>query len=139
MNIEGKWSGVIIYGKEYRKNEGKELYFEIDILQDGENINGTAKDLSGFGVNPDLAKFSGTLIDNKINFVKQYASFHYYVNDRHNRDTTKKGSKIYYEGCFNDEAQSFNGSWTIKGVFKLLGFIPYKYKNTGTWSMTRVN
>ena len=49
MNINGKWTGTIIYGKEYRVHQNKEVYFDLDINQDAEKIKGTAIDIGGFG------------------------------------------------------------------------------------------
>ena len=80
MNINGKWTGTIIYGKEYRVHQNKEVYFDLDINQDAEKIKGTAIDIGGFGTNPDPAKIIGTVVDKKINFIKQYASNHTYKN-----------------------------------------------------------
>lgn len=137
MDIQGKWTGTIIYGKEYREYKGKELYFDLEIIQDTEKITGTSIDIGGVGMSPDSAKIIGTFVGTKINFIKQYSSYHYLDKGKTKVDKSKNGSEIKYSGNYDEHKQLFQGNWILKGRVKLFGFIPIKYSNTGMWSMKR--
>lgn len=69
MNIQGQWTEVITYGKEYRKYENEKLYFEMEIIQNKNKIFGKSIDISGFEMDPDKAKINGTFENTKITFI----------------------------------------------------------------------
>lgn len=139
LNLNGQWTGTIQYGKEYSQHAGKELYFDLELMQYGDEIAGTAYDTGGVGASPDSANILGTYQDNRINFLKQYTSSHYY--DRDNSDTkidrSKKGPIIKYSGFYNDSEKTFTGDWVIRMTVNLFWIIPLPFKNTGTWTMKR--
>ena len=137
ININGNWTGVIIYGKEYRKFKNYELYFDMELIQQNEIIKGVSIDIGGFGTSPDKAFIDGTIIDNIIKFNKQYTTIHYYKNGKIKIDKFAKGKKIKYSGLYDMTTQTFSGHWIINGQIKLFGFIPINFKNTGTWTMKR--
>jgi hypothetical protein len=137
MKIQGQWTGVITYGKEYVMHKNKELYFDLEIIQTLDNISGTSIDIGGVGMSPDPAKITGTFKNKKINFVKQYSSFHYFEKGVSKIDKSRLGSLINYFGEFDELEQKFKGNWIINGKVKLWGIIPIKYINTGTWIMQR--
>ena len=137
LNMQGKWTGVIVFGKEYPEHIGEKLYFEAEIFQDGNMIRGTAIDSAGVGVSPDPTSISGTCSNNRISFIKQYSSMHFFNNGEVIVDKTKRGFKIHYTGEFDDNDMSFKGNWIIKSWAWILGIIPIRYINTGTWTMQR--
>lgn len=137
ININGNWTGTITYGKEYWKFKGKELYFDMELAQHGEEFKGTAIDIGGWGISPDQAIVEGSITGNKIDFAKQYSSLHYFSNGKVKIDPSAKGNIIAYSGVFDEVTQTFQGEWVIRGKVKLFGFIPIHYKNTGTWTMRR--
>jgi hypothetical protein len=137
MNVQGKWKGTIIYGKVYRSAANRELYFEAEISQMDEILTGTATDTGGLGVNPDPASIVGAVSGNRISFVKQYPTRHFMVGGKTIFNRKKKGPEIRYNGEFNPETQTFAGTWLIKQVTKLLGFIPITMEGSGTWTMER--
>src|SRR4030095_2739846 len=114
MDIQGEWTGVITYGSEYRKYRDKELFFEMEIVQNADRISGKAIDTGGVGVSPDAAIINGTFKDKKIDFIKQYASLHYYHNGNTKIDKSRSGFEISYFGEFNEFEQTFVGNWIIK-------------------------
>lgn len=138
MNINGKWKGTVIYGKEYREHMNSELYFEVEITQNNELFTGIAIDTGGVGTSPDKANLNGRFDGKEISFVKQYESYHY-SNRKWETiiDKTRSGPEIKYTGSYNEKEQCFCGDWIIRSTAKLLGFILIKYKNTGTWVMKR--
>jgi len=137
IDVTGNWVGVITYGKEYRTHKGKELYFDMELIQQNENIRGISLDIGGAGISPRKASIEGSLKENAIEFIKQYATFHYYKNGETIIDNLRKGHAIKYSGLYNSDSQTFTGNWIIKGKVKLFGFIPINYQNTGIWSMKR--
>jgi hypothetical protein len=102
QNISGQWTGIITYGKNYGKNRNKQLYFDLEIQQDGEKINGTAIDIEGVDTSPDSAKISGAFINSQISFIKQYSSLHYYNKGKTKIDKSRLGNEIYYFGVYNE-------------------------------------
>jgi len=136
-NIQGSWTGTIVYGKRYLELENAILYFEMEIFQSGNTISGTSIDIAGPGTSPDSANISGTYAEGQIAFVKQYASLHYLKKAETIVDRRKAGFKIQYSGTFDKNAMAFMGDWTIKARFWFLGLIPFSRTAKGTWTMRR--
>jgi hypothetical protein len=138
MNITGKWEGTITYGKEYQALQNKELFFDIDILQNNDKITGTSIDTGGVGTSPDSASIKGTMVGNEINFIKQYSSRHSYNrNGQTTIDKSQPGHEIKYTGFYDENKKSFSGSWTITVLNKILWVIPIKFSASGTWLMLK--
>jgi|JI10StandDraft_1071094.scaffolds.fasta_scaffold09301_1 hypothetical protein len=138
MDLTGQWEATIIYGKEYREDKGKELCFQMDLVQYGDEIAGTAIDTGGIGVSPDPATILGKVINNDIEFIKRYDSSHYL--DRGGKvvvDRSRRGHKIKYSASFNETNQIFTGVWTIRIWVLFLWFIPIVWSCNGTWTMKR--
>ena len=138
-DLTGMWRGTIVYGNEYRSHKGRELYFEAEIIQQGNEITGMARDTGGTGMSPDPAYISGSYQHPEINFIKQYSSFHYYSakDGATKTDASQKGPQIKYTGIYNEQSNSFSGSWIIKAVVRFLWLFPVTLKTTGTWTMQR--
>jgi hypothetical protein len=137
MDVQGLWTGTVIYGKEYRNLKGQAMHFEMEIFQTGNRIHGNANDIHGTGTSPDTATIQGEISEKEINFIKQYKSTHYYNKGTTRLDKSKPGPEIKYSGCFDEKENIFKGEWILHGTFKLLGLIPIKYINTGTWIMKK--
>lgn len=136
-NINGKWTGTIVYGQKYRDHRGKELYFDLDITQENESINGVAFDIGGTGISPDPARISGSFIENSISFIKRYKSQHYFVKGETVVSKSQPGHEIYYTGVYDETRNTFTGNWEYRVVYKILWLIPYKHVVGGTWNMHR--
>lgn len=137
-NHEGNWTGVIHLGKKYRLHKNKEIYFDLEMQQDGNNIMGTSIDTGGFGASPDPAKINGNIIDQNIYFVKQYSSRHFLNrNGEMIVDKSRPGPEIFYTGIFNEQGNNFNGDWIMKIKVKLFRLFPLTFKLGGTWTMKR--
>ena len=61
LNLNGRWTGVIVYGHKYRQLQGKNLYFDLEITQNNNEITGISIDTGGQGTSPDSAKITGTI------------------------------------------------------------------------------
>jgi hypothetical protein len=139
-SIQGFWTGTIIYGREYRVHPHAELYFDLEIYQQGETITGIAADTRGAGMHPDPAQIVGTFNGKQINFMKCYPTRHYTYIEKPSEtiiDPLKPGHQIYYTGIYHPAEDAFYGTWAIFGKRRLFGIIPVRYKNTGTWTMHR--
>jgi hypothetical protein len=136
MNITGIWSGTIVYGKMYRSHAGKEVVFEMIVEQESETITGSSRDISGVGLNNDLATIRGSLVNNEIEFIKQYPSLHFYHKGKTNIDSSKRGKEISYTGLYDSESHVFIGTWRYTNSKKILGFIPLR-SPSGKWIMHR--
>lgn len=122
----------------YRKHAGTKLQFEMDLIQNGDAISGTATDISGVGVNEFVATIEGIINGNSIEFVKQYTFAHtYQAGGKTKLNKNKKGPEIHYVGKYDEEKHLFEGTWKISSKFKILGFIPYTFESNGTWEMKR--
>lgn len=137
LRINAKWTGTIIYGEKYAELKGKELYFEMEIIQSGELITGTSVDIGGIGISPDSAIISGSLKANTISFIKRYNSFHYFDKGEIVVDKSKLGHEIYYTGLYNETQQTFQGTWEYRLRYKIFLILPRTYILGGTWSMRR--
>lgn len=133
--IHGKWTGTITYGKKYAELNGKELYFDLEIIQDGELITGTSVDIGGIGTSPDAASISGTFKANAISFIKRYNSFHYFDRGNTVVDKSQPGYEIYYTGVYNETQQTFRGNWEYRVRYNIFWIFSRKYVVGGTWSM----
>jgi hypothetical protein len=136
-NLTGKWTGTIIYGKEYRQFRGSELFFDLDLVHYKDEVAGVAIDTGGTGMSPDNANILGIYRNNKIDFIKQYESFHYMSNEGPKIDRTRRGPEIKYSGIYNPMEQSFSGIWIIRMTVLLFRLLPVPVKSTGTWTMKR--
>jgi len=134
-NINGKWTGTIIYGEKYADQKGQELYFDMDIIQEGELINGISVDVGGKGISPDSATVSGTFKTNIISFIKRYDSLHYFNKGKTVVDKSKPGHEIYYTGLYNETNKTFKGDWEYRVRYKILWIFPYTIVAGGTWNM----
>lgn len=137
-DFSGKWEGIITLGKEYGKNEGKEIIYESELSQSNGKIKGTSYDISGFGINPEPADINGEIKGLKISFTKQYRISHSLTKTNETEvNTNRKGPVIHYIGFYNEITDSFEGSWRMSVAKKFFGLIPLNMKTTGTWNMKR--
>jgi len=136
-NINGKWTGTIIYGDKYTEQKGKELYFDMGISQEGELITGISIDVGGTGMSPDSATISGSFKGSIISFTKQYSSLHYFNKGESVVDKSKSGHKIYYTGLYDNNQQTFKGDWEYRVRYKIFWIFPYILVAGGTWNMRR--
>ena len=139
IDLTGHWTGTIIYGKQYSRMAGKELYFDMELIQNDNEIAGTAVDIGGVGMSPDQAYILGSVKDIEINFIKQYTSSHFYSSkgDETKIDKSIKGPRIKYQGFYNPEDETIIGEWQINMTVFLLYILPIPFKNSGTWTMKR--
>jgi hypothetical protein len=138
INLSGKWTGVIVYGKKYRKFQGQELFFDAELIQENNSISGTAIDVGGTGMSPDMAVISGAFSSNIISFIKRYKSLHY-LDEKGEAiiEKTREGDNIFYSGVYDEATGTFKGNWEYRLTYKIFGIIPFKYIVGGTWTMTR--
>jgi hypothetical protein len=136
-NATGNWTGTITYGKGYTSTRGKELYFDLQLIQQQEFITGIAKDTGGTGMSPDPAEINGTFTANRIRFVKQYATSHYFTENGTRFNRSQKGHIIHYTGSFDPAKQTFAGEWRINYKTFILWIIPVTRFSGGTWTMKR--
>jgi len=136
-DLTGQWTGVIIYGKKYHDLRGQELYFDAEITQHGDSINGTAIDTGGAGASPDAAVITGSYSANSISFVKKYSSRHFSKKGELIIDKATPGPDIFYNGIFDESSKEFKGIWKYKIRLWFLGLIPFRFTASGTWTMRR--
>ncbi len=137
INLNGKWKGTLVFGREYGRDAGKELYFQMDLQHEGDTITAVAKDTGGFGMSPDPAKISGTFTNGVISFKKYYESFHT-VDEKGTLvvDPSKKGPDILYNGVYDPATESFKGGWSIAMLVNQ-GNRTETFTCTGTWTMSQ--
>ena len=139
-SIQGFWTGTVVYGKTYRNLQHAELYFDVEILQQGTTIQGTAADTGGAGMHPDPAQIAGTFDGTQLHFVKQYPTHHFVYLEKSTEtsiDVLKPGHRIHYTGIYNVQEDAFYGTWCILGKRLFFGLFHVRSKNAGTWTMHR--
>lgn len=137
LQLQGKWKGALVYGKEYGAMAGKELLFEFDLQQSAEKVWGTAMDTGGTGQSPDPANLEGYIEGDTFTFTKQYESLHFTDGGDMILDRTRKGPPIQYIGKYDLVETKFEGTWRMSMRYKLFGFIPVTTHATGTWKLWR--
>jgi hypothetical protein len=138
LEINGKWTGTLVYGKIYGPDAGKELHFEMEIAQENDQISGMAIDVRGEGASPDSATINGQVGPSEIKFVKQYASLHYMQGGKMVIDRSQKGPLIHYTGTFDEATGTFSGIWKMRMAIKLFFWkIPLPFHADGTWKIAR--
>ena len=136
-DISGNWTGIIIYGEGYVTQKNEKLYFDLDVSQENEEIEGIATDLHGAGASPDPASLVGTFTGKSIEFIKQYVSSHYYANGKMYVDDTQLGPEIFYTGTFNEQSKTFEGTWSIKETITDWSGPTVRTAYGGDWRMAR--
>ena len=108
----------------------------MDLIQSGNSFKGKSKDTSGIGVHPEPAEIKGTFSEQKIEFVKQYPTFHYSgKKDEVVINEKVSGHLIYYTGILDTNTSNISGTWKMKVKSYLFGLIPIKFTQVGTWEM----
>ena len=137
-NLNGKWSGTIVYGDDYGEQSGKELYFDMELIQEKNRFKGSSTDIGGIGMSEDSSDINGTIRDNVISFVKRYIRYHHFANDGTVNYKSEPGPKIYYIGEYDETTNSIKGIWQYRIPIKFLTIITYKnIVFGGTWNMKR--
>jgi hypothetical protein len=136
MNLTGIWTGTIVYGKMYRNHAGKEMIFEMKLVQENQEITGTCRDVSGVGLNSEPATIKGSIVKNNIEFIKQYPTLHYYQKSETKTDPLQKSKEIRYFGSYDIQSHVFTGVWEYINTKKLLGIFSLK-NPSGKWTMHR--
>ena len=135
MSRTGYYKGVLTYGSKYGEHAGKELQFDIRLIEEeGGTFFGESSDLEGFGINPFGAELRGVFVDKNIVFKKKYNRFHY-MNESGETvfDADKEAPVIEYIGFYKEDKEQYEGKWKIKTPVKLLGIIPWTLKSKGSF------
>jgi hypothetical protein len=120
-DINGKWAGVLIYGRGYGAKANSELYSSIKVkVTEEDEFEGTATDIKGVGMNPDGGTVTGFIDGNKISFIKKYKS---------ERMKDEPSPDICYSGRFNQAKGEYEGEWVIERSKGAAG--------SGTWRMKK--
>jgi hypothetical protein len=88
------------------------------------------------GLNSEPATITGSIINNKIEFIKQYPTLHFYEKGETKTDPSQKGKEISYFGSYDIQSHVFTGVWKYSNTKKLLWIIPLK-NPSGKWIMHR--
>jgi hypothetical protein len=139
MDINGNWTGTLIYGKSYSEDiVGKELTFELKISESNGDIIGSGRDVSGFGLNPSEFTIKGFIDEATISFIKQYKSNAYFdLDDKLIIDANEPSFEITYSGIYNEETNQFEGDWDILIEQKQFGDSWLDDEYVGTWVMAK--
>jgi hypothetical protein len=119
----GVWSGSYTYGKGYKDSiKGTTSNFLIHMEVENSVLKGTSKEEG-----KEAATINGFIADNFIGFIHQYP-IKYAINSKGETvaDNSKRGSKVYYSGLFDQKTNSFRGIWRIEGR-----------DNWGEWTMKK--
>lgn len=135
MSRTGYYKGYLTYGKRYGKHAGKELQFDIRLIEEeGGTFFGESSDLEGFGQNPSGSELKGVFVKENMVFKKKYNQP--YCIDANGETIPDKKSEapiIQYIGFYKKEKEQYEGDWSMKVPTKLFGFIPSKAKLKGTF------
>jgi hypothetical protein len=139
-DLNGKWTGELIYDESFGKLANEILFFVIDISRKGDEIRGVSVDVDGVGLNPSEATITGFLDEEKINFVKEYKTivateFSAAVFNPANR----KGAEMSFSGSYNPAAKEFEGEWiSFTDFITFNNNVPGGFRG-GRWRMRKEN
>jgi hypothetical protein len=113
MNFTGKYEGTLWYGEGYQfYDSNAELTFQMVIDEENGWFSGVAIDLEGAGKSPHEASVDGKVDASAIGFSKVYKFSHASGPDGNTIiDDKQKGFPILYNGTFNQETGSYEGTW----------------------------
>lgn len=136
-DINGKWTGKLIYGSNFGLLEHEVLFFVLDIIQEMDEFSGTSRDVDGIGISPFETRLKGFLEAGNINFVKEYQvpvlASPYHSAPIHEAQPTE----ISFSGSYNPMTEEYEGDWILLSEYVMCGNVFYEKENGGTWSMKR--
>ncbi|AEV32284.1 hypothetical protein Oweho_1284 [Owenweeksia hongkongensis DSM 17368] len=130
------FTGSLMYGDEYGEDVGQEVLFELELERSNSEFSGVSRDISGFGVNESPALVKGSLVNDRISFIKQYQSFHY-AEKQTSSNRFLKGPKILYNGTLDQNTGEFYGTWKMPAKTLFFGLIKLTYPSSGSWRMKK--
>ncbi len=139
-DLNGKWTGELIYDESFGKLANEILFFVIDISWKGDEFRGVCVDVDGIGLNPSEARIRGFLEAEKINFVKEYKTivateFNSSVFNPANR----KGAEMSFSGSYNSATKEFEGEWiSLTDFITFNNNVPGGFRG-GRWRMRKEN
>jgi len=140
MIAKGTWAGQYKYDNNaHLELRGiKATNFEIDITKiDNERFIGKVQDDLSTGGTEGVGDVTGSVIGNKVEFVKQMPILTVIAGRNGRRKAfNKKHRKIYYTGTISEDGKTATGRWKFKAGFILVGLMLILGKgNGGTWTM----
>jgi len=137
-DLNGKWTGELIYDESFGKLANEKLFFLIEINRLGDEFKGICFDIDGIGIYPSEAKVNGFLDDAQINFVKEYKSIVKTDMDSPIMNpANKRSAEISFSGTYNSFAGEFEGEWISLTDFVVFNNnSPGSFKG-GTWKMRK--
>ncbi|WOK09109.1 hypothetical protein RT717_10730 [Imperialibacter roseus] len=110
-NLTGKWEGE--YSVNIGSDEQPEVEYHAFTLEmldiDGE-LTGTAQDLT---LSDEPSNISGFHDDGFISFIKKYNRLVFVESDEYFGDNSIEHPDIHYSGTFDENENSFQGTWEI--------------------------
>lgn len=136
----GLWTGHYKFDNEaIQKASGSErTSFEITIQEINKNsFTGIVEDDLKTGGTEGIGEIKGTVIGDRIEFVKQMPIMTLIIDKKGSRKTlNKKHRPIYYSGTFSADNKTIQGSWRFKFGFIWLGLLPIPiFPTKGSWEM----
>ena len=141
--IARKWHGRYYYNNRSQQKLAGSDYtkFYIDLVFLSETrFTGTVTDDASTGGTPGIGNVSGTIVGDKIQFVKRMPVLEF--TDRNARRTVghKRHPNIYYSGALSPDARSMSGEWKFKWVIMFRGVLPcIMLAISGTWTAVPQN
>jgi hypothetical protein len=139
ISLNGKWQGEYTLGQEYESGEGISSEFLLDIIEKKGILKGTCTEpgISELFSNPITIK--GFIEGVLISFIKQYPCLFFITEDNQYRiDTSQKHPDIEYQGEYDEETDSFHGTFTMISDATQYGYGWFEDVLSGSWRMHRV-
>lgn len=138
MNLNGRWTGKLIYGNSFGPLEHEALFFTLDLEQKGDEITGTLRDVDGIGLSPYEHKIKGFVDGTLINFVKAYQSPVLFEEPVGSEATEPRpDTEVSFSGTYDAATGEYEGEWIIVSGYILYGDVFFESDNGGTWRMRR--
>lgn len=140
-DINGKWTGELVYGPNFGKLEHEALVFTLDVEQHGDEFIGISRDVDGVGINPYAADVDGFVDEEQINFVREYypPALFGYENGSVTATTGGPATEISFSGTYNAATGEYEGEWILLSDYTVYGNVFFDRNNGGTWRMKREN
>ncbi len=139
-NLDGKWTGELVYNNSFGVLANEKLLFVIEITQVNLEFTGTSFDIDGIGINPTAAVVKGFVDGDQINFVKEYkSSVKNEFNTSFFNTAYLKGAEISFSGVYDLASNAFEGEWVNLSDFLIFDPLALKALKGGSWRMSRDN
>jgi hypothetical protein len=93
---------------------GKRVEIVLDLIGSSEKFKGTMTEAESKYATGEISEIEGLIEDDFIQFFNKYKQDHNLSSNEFVAVQNKKSYEVYYTGFYDDERESFFGSWELR-------------------------